>query len=383
MNELNKIIKAYLMCVIVTTLTTLFLCSVFIAKTNTDIMLFGLQQTDFLCIIISELMKGIYIFMNFKEIGNNGLCEGFAVIKQCEKKMAKNGNAYLDLVLSDKDGEIFAKLWDYNEASHGKYDTDMFVKIRGVISQYNGHDQLRIERIRPVIESDNVDVSDFVKSADYSGDEMYNHLISIVNAFKDEELKKLVSYLLEKNKEKILYFPAAFRLHHAIRSGLLMHTASIVKLCESVCKVYPFVNRELLISGAILHDIAKTVEFDVKETGIASGYTVEGNLLGHLVMGAMMVKDAAEKLNIDSEKSMLLQHMILSHHGEPEFGAAVRPLFLEAELLSQLDLMDARVYEIMDAVNGINKGEFTNRLWALEDRKFYKYNDETLKVELF
>ena len=321
--------------------------------------------------------------MNFKEIGNNGLCEGFAVIKQCEKKMAKNGNAYLDLVLSDKDGEIFAKLWDYNEASHGKYDTDMFVKIRGVISQYNGHDQLRIERIRPVIESDNVDVSDFVKSADYSGDEMYNHLISIVNAFKDEELKKLVSYLLEKNKEKILYFPAAFRLHHAIRSGLLMHTASIVKLCESVCKVYPFVNRELLISGAILHDIAKTVEFDVKETGIASGYTVEGNLLGHLVMGAMMVKDAAEKLNIDSEKSMLLQHMILSHHGEPEFGAAVIPLFLEAELLSQLDLMDARVYEIMDAVNGINKGEFTNRLWALEDRKFYKYNDETLKVELF
>lgn len=320
--------------------------------------------------------------MNFKDIGNNGAVEGFAVIKQCEKKMTKNGSYYLDLVLSDKDGEIFAKLWDYNEAAHGKYETDMFVKIRGVISQYNGHDQLKIDRIRPVIESDNVDVSDFVKSADYSGEEMYNHLLSLVNAFKDEDLKKVVSYLLEENKERILYFPAAFRLHHAIRCGLLMHTASIVKLCESVCKVYPFVNRELLLSGAILHDIAKTVEFDVKETGIASGYTVEGNLLGHLVMGAMMVKEASQKLNIDSEKSMLLQHMILSHHGEPEFGAAVRPLFLEAELLSQLDLMDARVYEIMDAVNGIEKGEFTNRLWALEDRKFYKYNDETLKVDL-
>lgn len=320
--------------------------------------------------------------MNFKDIGNNGAVEGFSVIKQCEKKMTKNGSYYLDLVLSDKDGEIFAKLWDYNEAAHGKYETDMFVKIRGVISQYNGHDQLKIDRIRPVIESDNVDVSDFVKSADYSGEEMYNHLLSLVNAFKDEDLKKVVSYLLEENKERIIYFPAAFRLHHAIRCGLLMHTASIVKLCESVCKVYPFVNRELLLSGAILHDIAKTVEFDVKETGIASGYTVEGNLLGHLVMGAMMVKEAGQKLNIDSEKSMLLQHMILSHHGEPEFGAAVRPLFLEAELLSQLDLMDARVYEIMDAVNGIEKGEFTNRLWALEDRKFYKYNDETLKVDL-
>ncbi len=320
--------------------------------------------------------------MNFKDIGNNGLVEGFAVIKQCEKKMAKNGNSYLDLVLSDKDGEIFAKLWDYNEAAHGKYDADMFVKVRGSVSQYNGHDQLRIDRIRPVIESDNVDVSDFVKSADYSGEEMYNHLISLVNAFKDADLKRIVIYLLEENKEKILYFPAAFRLHHAIRCGLLMHTASIVKLCESVCKVYPFVNRELLISGAILHDIAKTVEFDVKETGIASGYTVEGNLIGHLVMGAMMVREAGQKLNIDGEKSMLLQHMIISHHGEPEFGAAVRPLFLEAELLSQLDSMDAKIYEIMEAVNGIEKGEFTNRLWALDDRKFYKYNDETLKVDL-
>ncbi len=320
--------------------------------------------------------------MNFKEIGNNGLVEGFAIIKQCEKKMAKNGSFYLDLVLSDKDGEIFAKLWSYNEESHGQYDTDSFVKIRGTISQYNGHDQLRIDRIRSVIESDNVDVSDFVKSADYTGEDMFNHIVSLVNSFKDNDLKQIVLYLFEGNKEKLLYFPAAFRLHHAIRSGLLMHTASIVKLCESICKVYPFVNRELLLSGAILHDIAKTVEFEVKETGIASGYTVEGNLLGHLVMGAMMVKEAGEKLGIDKEKSMLLQHMIISHHGEPEFGAAVRPLFLEAELLSQLDLMDARVYEIMDAVNGVEKGEFTNRLWALEDRKFYKYNDAKLEVDL-
>lgn len=320
--------------------------------------------------------------MNFNEIGGNGLVEGFAIIKQCDKKNAKNGNSYLDLVLSDKDGEIFAKLWDYNEITHGKYENDMFVKVRGAVSQYNGHDQLRIEKIRPVISSDNVNVSDYVKSADYSGEDMLNFLLATVKGFKDEDLKKIVTYLLEENKEKMLYFPAAFRLHHAIRCGLLMHTSSIVRLCEGVCKVYPFVNRELLISGAILHDIAKTVEFDVRETGIASGYTVEGNLIGHLVKGAMMVADVTKILNIDSEKSMLLQHMILSHHGEPEFGAAVRPSFLEADLLSQLDSMDARIYEIMDAVSGIEKGEFTQRLWALEDRKFYKYNDAELKVDI-
>lgn len=320
--------------------------------------------------------------MNFTEIGNNGQVEGFAVIKQCDRKTAKNGNAYLDIVLSDKSGEIFAKLWDYNEVSHGKYENDMFVKIRGTILKYNGNDQLRIEKIRPVTNSDNVNVADYVKSADYDGNEMFDSLVSKVSAFQDEELKKIVLYLLDSNKEKILFYPAAYRLHHAIRCGLLMHTASIVKLCEGVCLVYPFVNQELLISGAILHDIAKTVEFSVRETGLASGYTVEGNLIGHLVKGAMMVEEAAKKLSIDSEKSMLLQHMILSHHGEPDFGAAVRPQFLEAELLSELDLMDARVYEIMSAVEGLEKGEFSQRLWALEDRKFYKYNDAELKVDI-
>lgn len=320
--------------------------------------------------------------MNFKSFGNAGQVEGFAVIKQCDKKTAKNGNSYLDLILSDKEGDVAAKLWDYNEVSHGKYEANMFVKVRGTMLQYNGNDQLRIDRIRAVTESDGVKISDYVKSADYTGDEMFSALISIVTSFKDEDLKKLVLFLLNENKEKILYYPAAYKLHHAIRSGLLMHTTAIVRLCEGVCKVYPFVNRELLISGAILHDIAKTVEFDVKETGLASGYTVEGNLIGHLVKGAMMVDKAAEKLSTDREKSMLLQHMILSHHGEPDFGAAVRPLFLEAELLSELDLMDARVYEIMSAVENVGKGDFSQRLWALEDRKFYRHNNASLKVDI-
>ena len=146
--------------------------------------------------------------MNFQKNEKTGFYEGFALVKSCDKKTAKNGNFYLDIVLSDKSGEIFAKLWDYNEAAHGQYDNDGFVKVRGTISQYNGHDQLRIERIRPVIESDNVDVSDFVKSADYTGEEMYSHLLSLVNAFNDEDLKKIVSYLLEENKEGFMRLAA-------------------------------------------------------------------------------------------------------------------------------------------------------------------------------
>ncbi len=320
--------------------------------------------------------------MNFTDIGN-GQVDLFAVIKQCEVKAAKNGSSYLDLVLSDKEGEIFAKIWSYTPSPTSPLEADMLVKVRGKLQKYRDNDQLIIDMIRPATPEDGVCLDDYVKSADYKGEDMFENIIEIVSNFADEDLKNLVLYLLNENREKLVCFPAAFRLHHAIRGGLMMHTLSIVKLCEGVCKVYPFVNRELLISGAVLHDIAKTIEFEISGTGLASGYTKEGNLIGHLVKGAMMIAEAAEKLGTDKEKSLLLQHMVISHHGEPEFGAAVRPLFLEAVLLSELDMMDANVYEIMDATSSVGVGEFTNRLWALNDRKFYKANDEELKVNLF
>ena len=213
---------------------------------------------------------------------------------------------------------------------------------------------------------------------------MYNKLIEKANAFSDEELKKLVLTLYEEKRELLLNWPAAYRLHHAVRSGLLMHTLSIVKLCDGVCEVYPFVNRDLLIAGAMLHDIAKTAEYEVGTTGIASGYTVEGNLIGHLVKGAMMVEETAQRLGISREKAMLIEHMLISHHGEPEFGAAVRPMFIEAELLSELDLMDARVYQMSHAVENIETNEFSSRLWALDDRKVYNHElrDRDIKVNL-
>lgn len=322
--------------------------------------------------------------MNFTPINQNGLYEGFALITKSEKKVTAKGKDYLDLTLSDKDGEISAKYWDYNESVQGQFPAETLVKVRGTISQYNGADQFRVERIRKATDADDVNMADFVRSASYSGEYMYAQLSECVNGFSDADFKKLVSYMLEQNKEKLLYWPAAYRLHHALRGGLLMHTLSIVRLCEGVCKVYPFVNRDLLLSGAILHDIAKLSEFVVGDTGIASGYSVEGNLIGHLVMGARMVDEAAKALDIPAEKSMLLQHMVLSHHGEPDFGAAVRPLFLEAELLSELDLMDARVYQIHDATAPLQKGAFTNRMWALEDRKMYNHglSDNDKQVQL-
>lgn len=323
--------------------------------------------------------------MNFTPLDNNGLVEGFCIIKSLDCKTSSRGDSYLDMMLGDKDGEINAKLWRYSKELHGEYTVNELVKIRGTISPYNGVDQLKIDRIRHTSETDGVNLSDFVKTALYSGEEMYNELLNIADNFNDNDLRLIVSAILKDNRMNLLYWPAAFKLHHAVRGGLLLHTLSIVRLAEGVCKVYPFVDRELLISGAILHDIAKLSEFEVADSGIATGYSVDGNLLGHLAMGAMVINKYAESLGVNSKTATLLEHMCLSHHGEPEFGAAVRPMFLEAELLSELDLMDSRVYEMKEAVLATQKDDFSGRIWAMDNRKLYNHGriDLEKETELF
>lgn len=323
--------------------------------------------------------------MNFTPIDNNGLVDGYCLIKSIDKKTTSKGDTYLDMTLGDAEGEINAKLWRYREEVHGNYNANELVKIRGVIAPYNGVDQLKIEKIRPVIPEDGVDPGDFVKTAGISGEQMFDELLNIANAFKDNELKTLVTAILEDNRLALLYWPAAFKLHHAVRGGLLLHTLSIVRLCEAVSKIYTYVDRELLISGAILHDIAKLSEFEVASTGLATGYTNEGNLLGHLTMGAMVVDKYAEKLNISRKTAMLIEHMLISHHGEPEFGACVRPMFIEAELLSELDLMDSRMYEMKEAVSAAKPDEFSSRVWAMDNRKLFNHTrtDLTKETKLF
>ncbi len=311
--------------------------------------------------------------MNFIPAGANGLVDCFLLVKASNKKTSSKGDDYLDMTLADKSGEINAKLWSYVAAVHGEYQPGDIVKVRGTVSQYNGAEQLRIDRIRHALPADQVDTSQLVQSAGYSGEEMFDSLLKLAEGFKDGDLKRITTALLTENKEKLLYWPAAFKLHHAIRSGLLLHTLSIVRLAQRVTEVYPFIDGELLLAGAMLHDIAKTAEYEMTPSGLASGYTVKGNLLGHLAMGAIMIEETARRLGIESETVALLQHMVLSHHGEPEFGAAVRPGFIEAELLSQLDMMDARMFEMREATEAANKGDFSGRLWSMDNRKLYNH----------
>ncbi len=319
--------------------------------------------------------------MNFTKINNSDTVDGFCLIKTLELKKTAKGSEYLDMVVTDSSGEIGAKLWNYNADMHSWVSENALVKIRGSISLFNDMPQLRVERIRPVLESDGVKIEDFVPSADYSGEEMYATILGIVNGFENEQLKKLVLKILDINKEQMLYWPAAFKLHHAIRGGLLYHTLSILRLAQSVAEIYPCIEKDLLFSGVILHDVAKINEFEVSSAGVVSGYTVEGTLIGHLVKGAMGISKIGEELGIDHELLVLVEHMVLSHHGEPDFGAAVRPMFLEAEILSELDLMDARIYEMSQAISQTQPGEFTPRQWALDNRKLYNHGLKEIKPE--
>ena len=305
--------------------------------------------------------------------------DGFWLIKTVDRKTNVKGAPYLDMMLCDKDGEISAKLWDYSELVHGTFDAGELIKVRATVTQFNGADQLRIEKIRKVTAADGVNISDFVPTAEYSGEMMLGAIMNAIAAVKDDELKTLTYALVKEREKEILTWPAAFKLHHAIRGGLLYHTLSILKLSEGVCMLYPSVDKDLLTCGIIVHDLCKIDEFDLNPAGLVSAYSVRGELLGHLVMGAMKIEQKAIELGISKEKAMLLEHMVISHHGEPDFGAAVRPMFLEAEILSQLDTLDATIYEITSAVGEVKEGEFTGRMWALDNRKLFNHGRKESK----
>lgn len=293
----------------------------------------------------------------------------FALIKELLEKKDKNGNGYLDLIVIGSDKKEYpAKIWRFD--NNGEFAQNDVIEIDYTVDNYKGKTQLTITSIKKAPDEM---IKEFVPSSQHDGKAVFASLLSKVNCFNDEILKKIVSTIMLNLRSELEVYPAAYRLHHAIVGGLMLHTASIVEMAERICEVYPNVNRELLLSGAILHDVAKTFEMETGKSGLCSSYSVGGELIGHLVKGAMFVEETAKKLGIDDERVILLEHMILSHHGVPEFGSPVYPMFLEAEILSTLDSLDAKIYEINNAASGVNPGEFTDRQWALDNRKLFNH----------
>jgi len=298
----------------------------------------------------------------------------FFMVKSVNVKTGSTGKPYLDVVLGDNTGEINGKKWDVGASDHILKEKDI-VKIIAVVTEFNSQLQLKIQRIRKAVPESNpddiMDMGDFVKAAPEAPEEMYDYIFRSCDSIQDEDYRKLCLRVLEDNREKLMYYPAASKNHHAELGGLLYHTKRMLMNGERVCQVYTNLNKDLVIAGVVLHDIQKIFEIDADTDGMASGYSFEGQMLGHIVMGVKYIDKLADEIELSYEKKIMMEHMVLSHHYEPEFGSPKKPLFPEAEVLHYLDILDARMYDMEEAVAHTEPGGFSDRIWTLDNRRIY------------
>ena len=296
--------------------------------------------------------------------------EGFYVLKTAASKISNSGKPFLSASLADRSGAIETKMWDY-AGPVGTADEGSVVKIRGTVSEFRGSLQLILSRIRPVQEGDRYSLGDLVPVAPVDVDEAWQELMGLVDGLEDRDYAAVCRRVLERYGERFRTVPGGKSMHHSFVSGLLMHTLYMVRTADYLAGLYrDVVNRDLLLAGTLLHDAAKCDEFVTSPLGLVTEYSVKGQLLGHLVMGAQEVASAAKELNVPEEKSVLLQHLLLSHHGDPEFGAAVRPVCAESELLSLIDMMDSRMEIYQEALEDVPAGSFSKRVFALDKKVF-------------
>ena len=316
-------------------------------------------------------MKEFYI----KNVKKDIELTDFFMVKSLAFKTGSNGKTFLDITLGDMTGEISAKKWDVLKDETevlSKIKEGDIVKVKALVTEWNNMRQLRVTRIRAAVESDGLEISDYIKAAPEPPAEMYSYIHNEAEAMTDGDLRKLALRLLDDNREKLMYYPAASKNHHAEFGGLLYHMKRMLMTGVRVCEVYTNLNRDLVVTGVIIHDIEKINEIESNELGISPGYSFEGKMLGHIIQGIKTIDRLTLEMDFPREKAIMLEHMILSHHYEPEFGSPKKPLFPEAEILHYLDIIDARMYDMEDALVATQPGEFSERVFTLENRQLYK-----------
>jgi 3'-5' exoribonuclease len=319
-------------------------------------------------------MKDLYI----SDLKTNQEIITYFIVKTVAVKVGSNKKAYLDLLLADCTGEVTAKKWDIaDEELPGleKIKEGNIIKVKALVTEWNGMKQLRVTRIRQTSAEDNIEMRDYIKAAPEDAQDMYDYIYNTADAFQDQDLKNICIKLLTDRKEKLMYYPAAQKNHHAEMAGLLYHVKRMLMMGQKACDVYTNLNRDLVLAGVILHDMEKINEIESNELGISTGYSFEGKMLGHLVQGVKMIDKLAEELNVPREKAIMLEHMIISHHYEPEFGSPKKPLFPEAEMLHYLDVLDAKMFDMQEAVEKTEPGEFSDRIWTLDNRTIYRVSE--------
>lgn len=309
---------------------------------------------------------------NVKDMVPGDKVEGFYILKEAYQKISSNGKPFLSAVIADKTGTMDVKVWDYAGPVGTQEDVGKIIKIRGDVSEFKGNPQLSLSNIRMALPEDNCDTVRLVAAAPIDKDETVRKVRALVDSMEDADYRQVARTMLERHLEAFASIPAAKSVHHSFLSGLLMHTANMMAMADFLSGQYASViDRSLLLTGTLLHDFAKEIEFRFSDLGIVTDYSVKGQLLGHLVMGAQEVAQVCSELGTPEEKSLLLQHMILSHHGEPEYGAAVKPMFAEAELLSYIDMVDSRMEIYAELLPSVAEGSFSGRVFALDKRIYH------------
>ncbi|HSI67587.1 MAG TPA: 3'-5' exoribonuclease YhaM [Planococcus sp. (in: firmicutes)] len=293
----------------------------------------------------------------------------FLLIKQSTKGVTTTGNPFMSLVLQDKSGDIEAKLWDTKDEHESLFAAETIVRVGGEIHNYRGKNQLRIKSIRPAKPEENQSLADLMPASSSSKEELLEEVLQYLFEMKNPQIQRITRHVLKKYQQQILTYPAATRNHHDYVSGLADHIVSMLRLGKAVCEIYPTLDKDLLYAGIILHDVGKVFELSGP---IATTYTVEGNLLGHISIMVTEVSKAADELEIKGEEVLLLQHMILSHHGKEEWGSPKKPLIKEAEILHYIDNIDAKMMMLDRALEKTKPGEYTERMFPMDNRSFYK-----------
>ncbi|WP_179395153.1 3'-5' exoribonuclease YhaM family protein [Lacticaseibacillus absianus] len=293
------------------------------------------------------------------------------LIKSAEVRLTKTNKKFIAFTFQDTSGHITAKFWDATEDDIQQFQAGEVVLLSGKRELYQGNPQIKITGLRLATQEEGNDPANFVERAPESsadmGEELNNFIFEITNA----NWNRVVRKLLADHKQAFLTYPAAKSNHHAFSGGLAFHTLSILRLAKAVAAQYSSVNKSLLYAGAILHDLGKTMELS---GAVSTEYTVEGNLIGHIVLVDEALVEAAEQLKIDvhAEDMVMLRHMILAHHGLLEYGSPVRPQLLEAQILHDLDELDASINMMTTAYQHVEPGTFSERLFGMDNRRFYR-----------
>ena len=301
------------------------------------------------------------------ELNDHEHVEGQFLVGSVSKGVNTVGGSYFSVELRDASGTITAKKWDATLEDEQIFVTGNVISLTGETNKYRDQLQLKILTAELVALED-IDVARFVKAPPVSKQELINRFNAHVASVKNEDCLKIINYFLKKFGDNIFSFPAAVSIHHEYSSGLLMHSVSMADLANYLCPIYD-ADHDLLITGCLLHDMGKIVEL---EGPIVYKYSTEGKLLGHISIMAAEIRKAGQELKIDSEIPMLLEHMVLSHHGQQEFGSPVMPLTKEALLLSLIDNLDSKMVVVNKALADVEPGAFSTKVFPLDNRSFYK-----------